>query len=125
MLVFRNGTEIGRAKIRIAGREQPLGTHVFMVTEGQGEGSNTAATGAPNPRWIAVGVPGYASDDKHPLDPVAAERVSIPPEFAKAVYPLLAPGTTMMVTDAAKCRVDHRHDTRGCHQRTAAGEALV
>jgi hypothetical protein len=30
-----------------------------------------------------------------------AARVSIPPEFAKAVYPLLAPGTTMMVTDAA------------------------
>ena len=101
VLVFRNGIEIGRAKIRIAEPEQPLGTHVFVVMEGQGEGPNTAVPGAPTPRWIAVGVPGYASDGKRPLDPAAAARVSIPPEFAKAVYPLLIPGTTMMVTDAA------------------------
>ncbi len=101
VLVFRNGIEIGRAKIRIAQPERPLGTHVFVVREGQGQGPNTAVPGAPKPRWIAVGVPGYSSDSKRPLDPAEAARVSTPPEFAKAVYPLLVPGTTMMVTDAA------------------------
>jgi hypothetical protein len=101
VLVFRNGVEIGRAKLRIAQPERPFGTHVYMVVAGQGEGPIAAAPGAPKPRWIAVGVPGYRSDDKRPLDRAEAARVSMPPEFARAVYPLLVPGTTLMVTDTA------------------------
>jgi hypothetical protein len=72
-----------------------------MVVAGRGDGPSPAVPGAPRPRWIAVGVSGYGSEGKRPLDPAEAARVSMPPEFAKAVYPLLVPGTTMMVTDAA------------------------
>jgi hypothetical protein len=91
-VVLRNGIEIGRARITIRDPETPLGTHAFVVVEG----------GAPaSPKWVAIGVPGHESEDKRPLDPAAASRVSLPDGLLTQVRPLLTPGTTMIVTDGA------------------------
>ena len=98
VLVFRNGIEIGRAPISIDNPGDPLGTHVFVLMEGD---TQTAATDASSLRWIAVGVPGHAGEDKKPLDPNQAARVHLPSPFRNSVHQTLHPGTSMMVTDAA------------------------
>jgi len=86
-IVLRNGVEIGRARIDVRDPATPLGTHAFQMAEG---GS------AAKPSWVAVGVPRAAAT---PLDPMAASRVTLPPTFVAQVRPLLATGTTLVVTD--------------------------
>jgi lipoprotein-anchoring transpeptidase ErfK/SrfK len=100
VLVYRNGVEIGRAKLAIRQPDAPLGTHAFIMQEGTGTGASPLAPGKPAHRWIAVGVSGHAGEYKQPLDPTEVGRVRMPPEFANAVYEILAPGTTLLVTDA-------------------------
>jgi hypothetical protein len=100
VLVYRNGVEIGRAKLAIRQPEVPLGTHAFIMQEGQGTGRSPVAQGKPAHRWIAVGIPGHAGEDKQPLDSSHVDRVRMPPRFANSIYEILTPGTTMLVTDA-------------------------
>ncbi|HEX6829881.1 MAG TPA: L,D-transpeptidase, partial [Burkholderiales bacterium] len=47
MLVYRNGVEIGRAKIMLRQPDVPLGTHAFIMLEGQGKGASPVAGGRP------------------------------------------------------------------------------
>lgn len=100
VIVFRNGIEIGRARIVITESDKPLGTHAFIVKEGQGEGSNAAVPGAPVPRWTAINMPGHFDAEGRDLPHAVTTRIKLPPEFAKALFPLLVPGTTLLVTDA-------------------------
>lgn len=99
-LVYRNGVEIGRAKIAVSQPGEPLGTHAFIMQEGPSQGASPIAPDKPAHRWIAVGLPGHAGEDRQPLDPSQANRVRMPPAFASAVYDALTPGTTLLVTDA-------------------------
>lgn len=101
VLVFRDGVEIGRARIDVADPQLPLGTHVFVARDGITPGANPHLPGAPVPRWIALDVPGGQDPAGEPLSLQRMERVALPPAFAALVYPLLLPGTTLMVTDAA------------------------
>jgi len=100
VLVYRNGVEIGRAKLAIRQPNVPLGTHAYIMQEGPGTGRSPIAPGKAAHRWIAVGIPGHAAEDKQPLDPSQVDRVRMPPRFADSVYEILTPGTTMLVTDA-------------------------
>jgi hypothetical protein len=100
VLVYRNGVEIGRSKLSISQPKQPFGTHTFIMQEGLGIGPSPILKNAPAHRWLAVGVPGHAGEDKQPLIPAHVERIQIPPRFAKALYEILEPGTTLLVTDA-------------------------
>ena len=49
VIVFRNGIEIGRARIVITEPDKPLGTHAFIVKEGQGEGACGRTRGSRSP----------------------------------------------------------------------------
>jgi hypothetical protein len=100
VLVYRNGVEIGRSKLAIRQSKRSLGTHAFIMQEGLDIGPSPILEGAPAHRWIAVGIPGHAGEDKQPLNPAHADRIQIPPHFAKALYEILTPGTTLLVTDA-------------------------
>jgi hypothetical protein len=91
-VVLRNGIEIGRAKLEVDDPTQPLGTHAWVMM--------AAAEPAGKPRWLAVGLPGYANDAGRPLDPAQAARVQLPPSFRDALVEILAPGDTLFVTDA-------------------------
>jgi hypothetical protein len=101
VLVYRNAVEIGRAHIAVQQPQIPLGTHAFIMLEGLGTDPSVLDTNAPAHRWIAIGIPGHAGEDKQPLDPAEVNRVRMPPQFTAAVYAALAPGTTLLVTDAA------------------------
>jgi lipoprotein-anchoring transpeptidase ErfK/SrfK len=100
VLVYRNGVEIGRARVALTQPGVPLGTHAFIMQEGQGAGMSPIARGKPAHRWVAVGIPGHVGEDKQPLDPSHVDRVRMPPRFANSIYEILTPGTTMLVTDA-------------------------
>src|SRR5262245_40899376 len=88
VLVFRDGVEIGRARITIDQPGTPIGTHAF-----------TALAGPDGLRWTAVAMPGHGTDAGKPLDPAARARVHLPPAFLADLRPLLTPGATMLVTD--------------------------
>lgn len=60
-LVFRSGIEIGRSRLTIDDRGEPLGTHVFIVMNGD---VTIAGAGSSGLRWIAVGVLGHAGATK-------------------------------------------------------------
>lgn len=92
VVVLRNGIEIGRAKLTLDDPTRPLGTHAWVMMAGGGDG--------PMQRWLAVELPGYAGDAGQPLDPAQAARVQLPASFRDALVAILAPGDTLLVTDA-------------------------
>lgn len=87
--VFRNGVEIGRARIEINEPDRPLGTHVYVAKRGNGQA----------PRWFGVGVPGNEAEADRPLTSEAMNRIRLSREFVTKVFPLLETGVTLMVTD--------------------------
>jgi len=100
VLVYRNGVEIGRARVAVSQPERPLGTHAFTMQDGWGEGNSVLDKDAPARLWTAVGIPGHADERGRGLNAAQVDRISLPPRFAKALYGILAPGTTLLVTDA-------------------------
>jgi hypothetical protein len=100
VIVIRNGIEIGRSRVLFTDPGKPVGTHAFIVKEGAGQGESVILKGAAARNWIAVPMPGYADAAGTDLSSVVGGRVRMPQDFAKQLYPLLVPGTTMLVTDA-------------------------
>ncbi len=100
VLVFRNGIEIGRAKLQIRDPNVPVGTHAFVLLD-PGQATVKAAGAEQRPRWVAVAVPGHEAEKGRALDPAQAERVTMPPDFLVKLRSVLAPGSTLLVTDAA------------------------
>jgi hypothetical protein len=90
VIVFRDGVEIGRARVVIDDPTTPLGTHAYAAAEGDGAD-----------RWIGVAVPGHGSDAGQRIPPDVLRRVHVAPEFMALVRPLLGPGASLVVTDLA------------------------
>ena len=90
ILVYRNGIEIGQAKIAIRDPQIPFGTHAYTM--------NDPDVNSPT-RWIAVGIPGNEGEAKQSLDPDQVARVTIRPAFLSQLREILAPGATLAVTD--------------------------
>ena len=100
VLVMRNGVEVGRARIEIREPDVPLGTHAYVLTA---DYLDTRHPWAPQERmgkWISVAVPGHFDEAGRTLSADAAARIGMPEGFARAVYLMLAPGSTILVTDA-------------------------
>lgn len=89
IVVFRNGVEIGRAKITLTD-DAPLGTHAFVM-------QGTAA----QPQWTVVPVPGHEAEAGQVLDSAAVSRVRFPRAFLAHMQSVLSPGATLVVTDGA------------------------
>ena len=100
VIVLRNGVEIGRAKLAVTDQQKPLGTHAFIVKAGEGNGTSVLLPGAAARNWMAVPMPGYRDAAGSDLSAVVGGRVQMPADFARLLYPLLNPGTTLLVTDA-------------------------
>jgi hypothetical protein len=100
VIVLRNGIEIGRARIAVTLPGKPLGTHAYIVKAGEVSGTSVLLAGAAARNWMAVPMPGYRDAAGSELSAVAAGRLRLPQEFARSLYPLLVPGTTLLLTDA-------------------------
>jgi hypothetical protein len=95
LYVMRGGREIGRAAYALRDPSAPLPVGVYTLLEGPAPGEPVLARGRPARRWLGVGVAHPTPD----ADPAAPDRVRLPPAFRWALEPLLAPGTTLVVTD--------------------------
>ncbi len=100
VLVMRNGVEIGRARIDIHNPEVPLGTHAYMLTSEYLDIPHPSLPGVKMGKWIGIAVPGHEDDAGREVTQDAAGRVSMPSGFQRALYLLVEPGATMVVTDA-------------------------
>jgi hypothetical protein len=100
VIVLRNGVEIGRSRIVFTDADQPIGTHAFIVKAGPGAGDSAVLKGAAARNWMAVAMPGYADDGGASLSAVVGNRMHLPQDFARQLYPLLEPGTTLLIMDA-------------------------
>lgn len=99
-LVIRNGIEIGRTPISVTG-DEPFGTQAYVMLAGDSGAPSPVVPGRPGRNWQSIPLPGYAAKPGAALDTEAIRRVSVPPEFASLVYDQMAPGTTLLLTDAA------------------------
>jgi hypothetical protein len=100
IVVYRNGIEIGRARLTVVGNE-PLAAHVLILADGP---SGIPDPFVPNPakfRWARIGVPGHLGEAGTNVDPAAIARIRIPAEFVSRVNSVLTTGATVFVTDEA------------------------
>jgi lipoprotein-anchoring transpeptidase ErfK/SrfK len=96
--VLRGGAEIGRVHVEV--KVPPTGTTAYVLLDGTTGEESKIVPGKPALRWQMIG------DSEHP-DQVSsasdsfAAGITVPPEFAAKVYPLLTPGATVVVTGEA------------------------
>lgn len=83
-VVLRNGVEIGRS---VAEAPQQAGQMKVMTY-----------AGGPDDHWIAVGVSGSSNSGGGATE---IEQLKLPPAFAAQMRSVLAPGTTLVVTQAS------------------------
>lgn len=91
LLVYRNGIEIGRAKISMHLSEKFLGTWAFVMQEGDSLTSKPILSRT----WLAIG----EHQKTNTLTNEFFEQLDIPFEFAKAVDNILTPDTTLVISN--------------------------
>jgi hypothetical protein len=97
LYVYRNGNPIGRAALEVKGRR--VGEHVFTLLEGTTGKPSQLAPGREAGRWMRVDGEGRGVDAE-----ALASRLRFSPEFAQKVADEIAPGTTVIMTDAPVVR---------------------
>lgn len=98
IVVYRNGIEIGRARLTVAG-DTPLVNHALVLTDAP---STVPDPYVPDPTkfsWLRIGVPGHIGEQGTQVDPNAVARIKMPADFAARVNGILAPGATLFVTN--------------------------
>jgi len=98
VVVYRNGIEIGRARLVVLGTE-PLASHALVLVQGP---SSVPDPYLPDParfHWIRIGVPGHVGEAGTGVDPQALARIRIPSEFVSQLNAILEPGATVLVTE--------------------------
>ena len=96
VVVYRNGIEIGRARLVVAGA--PIANHALVLVEGPSSVPDPFVPDGTKLRWIRIGVPGHMAESGTEVDPQALARIQIPAEFSR-VNSILEPGATVLVTD--------------------------
>lgn len=112
--VLRGGVPIGEAPLELLSEEMAFkGTTLFVMGEASATTPSLLDPARPGHRWTAYpildGDVADAAGQLHPGAPVdLLERPSLPvrlaPEFARRLYDVLVPGTTVLVTDLPAMR---------------------
>lgn len=98
VIVLRNAVEIGRANIAVSG-EALAGTHAYVMLDGEQPTASVVVPGRAAKRWMSLALPGDASDTPQLRRAIEAGQLVIPHDFARAVYDVLQPGASVIVTD--------------------------
>lgn len=88
IIVFRNGIEIGRSRIKVA-KGFEIGTRAlqYVGTDAQG-----------TPKWIYVALPGHEAEEGQIVTQGAIGAITIPEDFNRLVRAVIGPGTTVLAT---------------------------
>jgi hypothetical protein len=100
IVVYRNGIEIGRARLAVTG-DAPLADHALVLSEAP---STVPDPYVPDPAkysWLRIGVPGHIGEQGTQVDPNAVARIKMPADFAARISGILSPGATLFVTNEA------------------------
>lgn len=100
IIVYRNGVEIGRARVVFRDPGTKVGTHAYIVADGFMDGENPLLPGTRMPKWITIGIPGHGDEANQPVDVETVSNIVVPREFAAEIMPLLKPGVVLLATDA-------------------------
>jgi hypothetical protein len=100
LVVYRNGVEIGRARVAMHDPTARVGAHAYIVADGYMPGDNPMLPGTRMPNWITIGIPGHSDEAGKPVDVETVGNVVIPHDFAANGLPLLKPGVVLLATDA-------------------------
>lgn len=87
VVVLRNGIEIGRAHAVVA--QQTTESQVMTLS------------GGARPEWIQVGVGDLTGEPAEIISTERVEQMHLPAEFVKNMRGVMAPGTTVLVTQAS------------------------
>ena len=98
IVVYRNGIEIGRARLTVSGNE-PIASHALVLAEGPGGISDPYVPDPAKFRWLRIGVPGHLGEAGTNPDPAAIARINLPTEFVRQLNAVLTTGATLLVTD--------------------------
>ena len=101
VLVIRNGIEIGRARITVGPGVTGIGTQAYVLLAGDTGQPSAVVPTRKGLVWQSIPMPGYQAKPGNTLDPAIVAAVRVPPDFAAEVYDVLAPGSTIVLTDAA------------------------
>lgn len=100
--VLRNGVRIGSSALDVSDGFAISGTLLLVVGEGYERGAPSRLDPSrPRHRWSVY--PIRTNSDTPDVDALA-EHLRVPDRFARAVYALLKPGTTVVVTDLPAVR---------------------
>jgi hypothetical protein len=88
VIVFRNGVEIGRARVKIADGFE-IGTRALQYAGTNDDGSI---------RWIYISLPGYEAEKGQADNRDAVQAVQVPEDFNRLVRAVIGPGTTILAT---------------------------
>ncbi len=99
LVVYRNGTEIGRARAELNSGGDALGTQAFIVGQGFLPGEIPGLSGKRMPNWMRIGIPGSNRNVGTPLAASTIDNLKVPDGFLAAVLPLLLPGVVLVATD--------------------------
>ncbi|NCT70131.1 MAG: L,D-transpeptidase [Xanthomonadaceae bacterium] len=92
IFVYRDGIEIGRARVEFKGGGLSSGTHAYLVAAGGKSGQM--------PPWIRIGIPGKETEAGQQVALQDVSRVVVPRVFAERVIPMLTPGVVLLQTDS-------------------------
>ena len=100
LVVFRNGIEIGRAPVTAEGLP-PLGTLAFVLLAGTKPEPSIVLPDQPALRWLLLqaGTSTAAASADALREALRSGQLVIPTAFARQLYELMQPGTTVVVTD--------------------------
>jgi hypothetical protein len=98
VVVYRNGIEIGRARLEISG-DEPIMSHALVLTEGPSSTPDPFVPDSTKYRWVRIGVPGHTQEAGTQVDAAALARLKLPAEFIRQVNSILTPGATVFVTN--------------------------
>lgn len=91
LLAYRNGIEIGRAKITLPATEKSQGTHSFILQANAGADS----TAFLNNHWTAI-------DNNTALNSDFFTQLNVPADFASSLESVLSTGATLLIADKLK-----------------------
>jgi hypothetical protein len=102
--VYRNGIEIGFSEIAVERPDMRVAEGIYTVLEGVGEHESPWLPDRPAPRWMTVwtDAEGPVTEATLAANPDSAvNRIQIPEYFAVRVWEILAPGSTIVITNRA------------------------
>ncbi|NOQ36267.1 MAG: L,D-transpeptidase family protein [Methylococcaceae bacterium] len=101
IFVYRNGVEIGRAKLSLTNMDKSFGTHAYLLHQGEGDSINPFLNHDVSSAWVTIKLPKSLKQKQAILKGGLLQNLQIPASFSTAVNEVLTSGTSLYITDSS------------------------